>query len=46
MAAALQCEICGGKLIGKPGWKLFADKHHKEIETRPAEIELALGKLQ
>ena len=38
---ALQCDICGGKSIGRPGG-LFSGKRRKEIENRLAEIETEL----
>ena len=41
MAAALQCEICGGKLVGKPGGIFECDSCGMEYST-----ELAKAKIQ
>ena len=33
MAAALQCEICGGKLVGRPGGIFECDSCGMEYST-------------
>jgi hypothetical protein len=40
MAAALQCEICGGKLIGKPGGIFECDSCGMEYNTEWAKAKI------
>ena len=40
MAAALQCEICGGKLVGKPGGIFECDSCGMEYSTEWAKQKI------
>ena len=40
MAAKLQCEICGGKLIGKPGGIFECDSCGVEYSTEWAKLKI------